>query len=423
VKTIPPELLPPQPARPVRHEQERLTSAPVRLVCLGLVAAILLSSWAYGWARPVPGPHLVSSVPHSMSGGASPHLPWPPHGQAALGVANTSATLATPNAQPQAIGSVAKVMTALLVLQARPLRPGEQGPQIAVDAAAVRDYQTAQANGEATLSVEAGERLTESQALQGLLLLSANNAASLLARWSGGSEAAFVQQMNARAKALGMRQTTFADASGVSSHTVSTTADLTVLGQAAMGNPALAAIVAQPSANLPLAGTVQNADTALGTAGIVGLKAGSLPPPAGATFLFAGREPVPGVGTVLIVGAVQGLASLDDAYASVRALLAAAPAGIRLQSAVHRGQTVGHIETASGTSSAVVATRDLALPTYFGSRITMKLNAAVPPLPVGADTPVGNVQVASGPAASSVPVATAQRLDRPDLLWRLWRTG
>jgi D-alanyl-D-alanine carboxypeptidase (penicillin-binding protein 5/6) len=421
VKTVPRELVVRPPVNPMR--QEWMMSAPVRLVSLGVVAVVVLSSWAVNAARPVPGPQLVRTVPMSISGGAGPQLPWPAGAQAAIGVADSDASAATANPRPLPISSVAKVMTAVLVLKDRPLQPGQQGPQITVDAAAVQDYDTAQADGESTLPVETGEHLTEYQALQALLLQSANNIATLLARWVSGSVAAFVQQMNAMSQALRMGHTTFADAGGVSNQTVSTPADLTVLGRSAMSNPVLAAIVAQPNAALPVTGTVPNLDSALGTAGVVGLKAGSVPAPVGATFLFAGEEPVPGVGTVLIVGAVQALPTLADAYAAARGLLTAAASEIRLQTAVHRGQTVGRIQTASGALSPVVATGDLAVPTYFGSPITLRLRASAPRLPAAVGTVVGNLQAASGRASFSVPVATSQNLDSPSSLWRLLRSG
>ena len=47
------------------------------------------------------------------------------------------------------------------------------------------------------MSIAAGERLTERQALQALLLPSANNIAAVLARWDAGSADRFVARMNA----------------------------------------------------------------------------------------------------------------------------------------------------------------------------------------------------------------------------------
>jgi serine-type D-Ala-D-Ala carboxypeptidase (penicillin-binding protein 5/6) len=57
------------------------------------------------------------------------------------------------------------------------------------------------------VSIAAGEQLTERQALQALLLPSANNIAAVLARWHPGSVDRFVARMNAAARSLGMTHT------------------------------------------------------------------------------------------------------------------------------------------------------------------------------------------------------------------------
>jgi len=69
------------------------------------------------------------------------------------------------------------------------------------------------------------EQLTELQALQALLLPSANNIAAVLARWDGGSAGRFVARMNATARSLGMTHTRYTDPSGYDDATVSTAAD------------------------------------------------------------------------------------------------------------------------------------------------------------------------------------------------------
>src|ERR1022692_2129589 len=78
-------------------------------------------------------------------------------------------------------------------------------------AAWIRDVE----EGDSSLEVVAGERLTERQLLEGLMIPSACNIADYLARWDAGSVAAFVRKMNATATALGLRHTHYADASGL----------------------------------------------------------------------------------------------------------------------------------------------------------------------------------------------------------------
>ncbi len=79
------------------------------------------------------------------------------------------------------IASVAKVMTAYLTLREHPLAPGQEGFTITITAAEVAEEEQRAGELQSTLPVRAGERLTERQALQALLLPSANNIAALLA--------------------------------------------------------------------------------------------------------------------------------------------------------------------------------------------------------------------------------------------------
>src|SRR6185312_5296957 len=118
-------------------------------------------------------------------GQALPGTVWPAYGQAAVQVGQ-SQVHAGPNQHPAAIASVAKVMTAYLVLRDHPLRPGEEGPTITLTDADVADTERRRGQQESIVSVAAGEQLTERQALQALLLPSANNIAAVLARWSSG---------------------------------------------------------------------------------------------------------------------------------------------------------------------------------------------------------------------------------------------
>ena len=79
-------------------------------------------------------------------------------------------------------------MTAYLTLLAHPLTVGQQGFTMTVTAADAAEEGQRVALEESTLSVRAGERLTERQALEALMLPSANNIAELLARYDAGGK-------------------------------------------------------------------------------------------------------------------------------------------------------------------------------------------------------------------------------------------
>jgi D-alanyl-D-alanine carboxypeptidase (penicillin-binding protein 5/6) len=229
---------------------------------------------------------------------------WPEEGQAAFVLAGQSLVRASPNQHAAPIASVAKVMTAYLVLRDHPLGPGEEGPSITLTAADVADTERRRGQDESIVAVAAGEVLTERQALQALLLPSANNIAAVLARWDSGSEDRFVARMNAMARSLGMTRTRYTDPSGYDDGTVSTATDQVRVVNQAMRVPVFASIVATPSATLPVAGTVYNTDRLLGRNGFVGVKTGS-DSAAGGCFAFRAVRWIDGKQTT-ITGVVLG---------------------------------------------------------------------------------------------------------------------
>ena len=89
------------------------------------------------------------------------------------------------------------------------------GPDIAVQPSEAAAYPVQARDGDSLVPVVAGERLTERQALEALLLPSADNMAWILAQWDAGSQAAFVARMNAAARRLGMTGTSYTDPSGL----------------------------------------------------------------------------------------------------------------------------------------------------------------------------------------------------------------
>jgi D-alanyl-D-alanine carboxypeptidase (penicillin-binding protein 5/6) len=222
-----------------------------------------------------------------------------------------------PHQHPAPIASVAKVMTAYLVLRDHPLRRGQDGPTITLTDDDVADTDRRADQGESVVTVAAGEQLSERQALQALLIPSANNIAVVLARWDAGSEGRFVARMNAVARSLGMSETRYTDPSGYDDATVSTAADQVRIVQRAMRLPVFADIVATPDAALPVAGTVHNTDALLGHDGFVGVKTGS-DDAAGGCFAFRAIRWIDGRRTA-VTGVVLGQPGDDPIAAGLEA--------------------------------------------------------------------------------------------------------
>ena len=91
------------------------------------------------------------------------------------------------------------------------------------------------------LGLRQGGRITVEDAVLGLVTKSANDAAVVLAEKLGGSEVEFARLMTAKAKSLGMKNTSFRNASGLPNKgQLSTARDMSVLARALMQKPARA---------------------------------------------------------------------------------------------------------------------------------------------------------------------------------------
>jgi serine-type D-Ala-D-Ala carboxypeptidase (penicillin-binding protein 5/6) len=319
-----------------REPARTTTRRTLRILVAGLLVAIAAITAVLGLKLPALSSSAAAPpldvLQRGASGKARSSTVWPASGQAAFIRTGLSQIQAGPNQHAAAIASVAKVMTAYLVLRDRPLRVGEGGPTITLTEADVADTDRRRAQQESVVSIAAGERLTERQALQALLLPSANNIAAVLARWDAGSVDRFLRRMNAAARSLGMTHTRYTDPSGYDDATVSTAADQVRLVDSAMRLPVFASIVATASATLPVAGTVHNTNALLGHNGFVGVKTGSTDA-AGGCFAFRAIRRIDGRRTT-ITGVVLGQPGHE-----VAAALAAADAMVD-RIAGHTGREV-----------------------------------------------------------------------------------
>jgi D-alanyl-D-alanine carboxypeptidase (penicillin-binding protein 5/6) len=189
------------------------------------------------------------------------------------------------------MGSITKVMTALLVIQA-----GDLGREIKVTKGAIRYVRK---RGASSAGLIAGDVLTARQLLEAMLLPSGCDAAYLLATSYGPGRNAFIAKMNAAAQAIGLTSTRFSHYDGMpyptEYSTYSSPADLIRLGEQAMRLPLFRWIVAQRSYHLAAAPGHhayfwQTTNTLLGSyLGMLGIKTGNTDA-AGNCFLFEARR-------------------------------------------------------------------------------------------------------------------------------------
>lgn len=413
------------PPPPVRRR-----TASVWLLVTGLLVVLLAGAALVAIEplhRPLPAPTVTRTLPAStVVPGAAPALPWPQAGQAALSVDGLGPLGTSGGNRPVPIASVAKVMTAYVILTAHPLDRGEQGPTLTVSAAQAAAYPRERARGESLVPVVAGAVFTERQALQAVLLPSANNMARILAAWDAGSVDAFVAKMNDTAAALGMTDTHYTDPAGLDPGTVSTAVDQVILARKAMELPAFAEIVAQKEATLPVAGTVRNYNSLVGRDGVVGIKTGSTDE-AGGCLVFAAVATVAGR-KVTVVGAVLGQpgadtpVQLDRVFRATRPLIRTAVAAIAEHPVVKAGEPVATVRGPLGAGTTLHAAQDVRVLGWPG--MPVRLDVDVPPVPqrLPAGTETGRISAVAGEGAPvTVAIESGVRLEPPSTWDRIRR--
>ncbi len=379
-----------------------------RRAVLGLAAGLVLltgGGLAAGVATPAWAARVVQELPSTyVFPGAAPKLPWPTSGQASLAVAGLGVVGSSgPVTRAVPIASVAKVLTAYQILADHPLAPGASGPSIRVSRQEAAAYGRQLAQNQSLVRVSAGEVLTERQALQALLLASADNVAQILARWDAGSVGAFLTRINRTAGRLGMTHSKYTDPSGLDRGTVSTAPDQLLLARAAMQNRVFAELVGERSAVIPVAGRIRNYNTLLGKDGVVGIKTGSTGA-AGGCLMFAADVPtgVSGGGTRRIYGVVLGQPGnastiLPHALAAAQRLVRASRTMVATARVAAVGQRVAVVRAPMHADRVLTAQTDVTVLGWPGLAYSLHMSgpAFAPMLTVQSETEPG-YQVVSG---------------------------
>ncbi|MFH9206520.1 serine hydrolase [Streptomyces albidoflavus] len=413
---------PPPPETPLRTAVRRVKIWTPLVILLLIVFAVVQS------VRPLPEGTLALTAEETYTfQGEEPAMPWPTEGQATVTVDGIGSLGSYGEQKPIPIGSVAKVMTAYTILREHPVKKGTEGERLTIDAKAQQDYENA--GQESTVKVTEGQKISVKEAIEAIMLPSANNIARQLARWdSDGDEAAFVEKMNKYAAELGMENTTYTDPSGLKETTVSSAEDQVKLGKAVMEFETFSSVVRLPNYESTTSGQREkNYNFLVPMYGVVGIKTGSTTK-AGGNLLFAAEKVVDGE-KQLIIGAVFGQHAppiLDTATARSKDLILRTQELLTSKPVVRKGDVVGHVDDGLGSTTPVVATKDVPAVGWPGLTVKLALDDGGKALPheAKAGTKVGVLSVGDGTGdAVEVPVALQSDLAEPSFGAKLQRIG
>jgi serine-type D-Ala-D-Ala carboxypeptidase (penicillin-binding protein 5/6) len=309
------------------------------------------------------------------------------------------------------IASITKLMTVLVALERAPL-----------DDVVTVTSRSASIGG-STIHLRPGERISVRDLVEAALIQSANDAASALAVHVGdGSEARFVELMNAKARALGLTATQFVRPDGLDApgH-FSTARDVTKLARVVMHQPVVRDIVARRT-ELAAGRLLRNWNDLLGTfPGLIGVKTGHTSG-AGWSQVAAAR----GRG-LTIYAAILGSPTRSRRNADLTELLAWGLSRYRVVPVVRSGRVYAQAETEFGRPPVgLVADRPLVRVVRVDRPLVERVVAPLAvPLPVRRGQTLGEVQIWAGAKLLGArPLVASESMHDPGLAGRIrWYAG
>ncbi|SIN75760.1 D-alanyl-D-alanine carboxypeptidase family protein [Agromyces cerinus] len=389
---------------------------------LAVVIALLTTGGVYtanalGAAVPAAAPQVTDPEPVAA---APQQLSLPGFGAYAVGAVGFDGLLATGNeSTPMPMASITKVITALTVLAEHPIPAGESGPDIEYTDADVDIYWDMVAQNGSVAPVEAGATLSLKESLEALLIPSGNNYGISIANWAFGSEQALVEKANAWLAANGLANTHVVDSSGISDDNLGTAADMVLLGEIALRDPTIAAIVASKSVDIPEIGTLKNSNKLLGTHGVDGMKTGTTDD--AANLLFTADYAV-GASTVTVVGVLLGGENHSVLDEAIAALLDSVAPGFHEVAPLEANQVLAEYTTPWGETARARTADGATVVVWSDTPVDVEVQAEPVTLAERGEQ-VGTAIVRAGTQEISVPLVLDAGIDDPGTWWRLSNPG
>jgi serine-type D-Ala-D-Ala carboxypeptidase (penicillin-binding protein 5/6) len=346
---------------------------------------------------------------------ASPATAAPPPVHATAYIvqdARTGEVLASSDAHDHLpIASLTKMMTVLLALEHHKLTD-----VVTVD-------KRAAAVGESTINLRPGEKLTVRDLIKGALIQSANDAAVALALSMAPDFASFARLMNAKAAALGLRDTHFVRPDGLDvPDQYSSAADVTKLARILMRTRFVRDTVDEKTATIGGGRTLSTWDDLLSIfPRTIGVKTGHTAQ-AGWCQVAAARGPGVTVYATLLGGPTRSVRNVD-----LESLLIWGLAQFRVVPVIQAARTYATAEVPYGRGPLdLVAAKPLIAVARLGRPLTEKVVAArAVALPVKKGDVLGRLEVwESGKLRASSDLVASRTINKPGLGSRLgWYAG
>ena len=410
-------------AKARRHRIRRRIAG---LVVLLMIVAAIGTYLPLALLAPLSPATLATSKP-SFTQPAAVVLTLPSVGESAVsvtgaeqfaGTVGTNGILAVSGgAGPLPIASISKLITALVVLDAKPLTGTDSGPTLTFSKADHDLYDQYYVLGASVEPMKTGSSMSEHDALALMLVASACNYADAVSTWAFGSRARYLSAVRGWLAVHGLSGTTIVEPTGIDPRNMSTPADLIAVGKLAMMNPAVAAIVGSRGIDVPGVGILPNNNISLGSEGINGIKTGTLET-AGSSLLFSATADVGLAKPITIVGVILGGDSRETVDRAARLMVRSIRSGFHTVQLVGDGTVVGRYSTPWKDGASVITGSRASVLTWSDAPITSKMT--IKPVTSATDSSrVGSLDFMVSGSPIAVPLVLDGSISGPNGWWRL----
>lgn len=346
-------------------------------------------------------------------------LDWPSYGQSAAFASGYGLLGSDGSDRAVPIASITKIVTALTVLEERPLAEDASGGVVTFTARDVQAYNDYLALDGVVGPVTPGGIISQRDMLDIMLVASANNYADSLAIWAFGSLDAFLTAANHYLTTQGLQNTTIVDATGFSPDNRSTARDLVRLGELALAEPAIARAVDIEMLTVTGIGTFRNTNLLLhADPAVAGIKTGTTDE-AGSCLLYAKTFTIDGE-QVTVIGATLGAPNHTRLAEAAGQVLATARDGFAEATLARTDNVFATYKTSWGETVDAVAPAEVRGLIWRGERPMTDVHVnditdyADVPAHIGTVTFRQNQQV-----VATTPLTLERPLQGPSWWWRL----
>ncbi|GAB2573605.1 D-alanyl-D-alanine carboxypeptidase [Leucobacter ruminantium] len=324
------------------------------------------------------------------------------------------------NAYP--LGSITKLITVLVCMDAKPLEPGAEGETYvwtAEDAARTDEYLAVDG---VAYSIPVGTELTQRDMLKFIFLPSANDYAHAYALWTFGSNEAYLAAFEAWKQRHGLESISLVEPTGMTPDDRASAADLVRVARLALQNPTIAEFNGMQTAEMPWGiGTIENSNPLLGVMpGVIGTKTGTIF--SSYNLIVSQRVDVGGreaVNIAVTLARPSKTARADSGREMLEAM-AALPQQVEI---VAEGEEVGTAVTADGQRVRLVTSAGASATLLPGEAAEVEARLADRLRAGDAGAEAGVLLVSSPAGEQEIPVVTDAAIVEPELWWRLTNPG